>query len=83
MTRLLDAILATMLLEWVVLARIGRGRTLPARPRAIGLHLGAGAALVLASRQSTAGRGRAQVLGCLSLALALHLADLRAGGWMR
>lgn len=74
--RLIDIILGLMVLEAVALlawrTRTGRG------PSAVAIlvNLAAGACLMGALRAAIVGAGAGVILGCLALALVMHVADL-------
>jgi hypothetical protein len=75
--RVVDLVLAVMLVEAIALAAYHRrtGRGLP--PVAIVLNLAAGAALLLALRGALVGAGWGWIALALAGAFAAHLADLR------
>ncbi len=74
--RLIDIILALMVIEAVALLvwrrRTGRGLS----SAAILLNVAAGACLMGALRAAIVGAGAGWILGCLALALVMHMADL-------
>ena len=74
--RLVDAILALMVLECVAIAAFGARLRIALRDVAAGML--AGAFLLLALRAALTGAAAHWVLACLALALAAHCADLAA-----
>lgn len=76
--RIVDAILALMVLEALALAVYRRrtGRGVPLRPLLV--NLGAGAALLLTLRAVMTGASMPVIAALLFLALVFHVADLAA-----
>lgn len=74
--RIVEAILALMVLEAIALAIYRRrtGRGVP--PRALLINLGAGAALLLTLRAAMTGASTPVIAALLFLALVFHVADL-------
>jgi hypothetical protein len=75
--RIVDAILAFMVIEGVILIayqrRTGRGIA----PASVIANLAAGGGLLLALRATIAGWGVLAISACLGLSFAAHLADLQ------
>jgi hypothetical protein len=75
--RIVDLVLAIMLVEAVALAAYHRRTRRGLAPAAVVLNLAAGAALLLALRGALVGAGWGWIALALAGALAAHLADLR------
>jgi hypothetical protein len=71
------AIIALMVLEALVLGLIWRFRRRGIRPLALAANLLAGISLAMATVLVVIGAAGQWLLGCLALALVMHLADLR------
>ncbi|MEM7081563.1 MAG: hypothetical protein AAF465_02435 [Pseudomonadota bacterium] len=74
--RIVDIMLAFVVVEVVILLALWhrKGRGVP--PRALLLNVGAGGSLMLALGAVLKGFGTAAIAACLVLALVFHLADL-------
>ncbi len=75
--RIVDCILAFMLIEWMLLALLRRRSNRGLNIVELTISLSAGLALLLALRASLAGSGWPTVALWLSAALVAHLCDLR------
>ena len=80
--RIVDLIIALMIIEGVVLFLYRRGTGRGIAPAALMINLAAGGSLLLALRAALAGASWPWIAACLLLSLLAHLGDL-AQRWRR